>query len=196
MTVVQLLMLATAAFFAYKIYEHVERLEDVEENVDKQQPAQNTQQESVEQLIEEADEKLHNGDFVRALTIYSEANYKKQNDPDILFKMGYALMQQDRDDEALEYLQDAVQLDTNNIYIHQALASVYRKLKEYEKAKEHLNIALALQSSNPVTYYNYGNVLVDMQEYQEAIQMYQKALELDPSLTQAQEELEKLQEKV
>ena len=106
--------------------------------------------------------------------------------------MGYTLSLQDRDDEALEYYKDALKLDKNNSYIHQAMASLYRKEKEYEPAKIHLNASLAIDNKNPITYYNYGNLLVDMNNPLEAKTMYEKAIELDPDFKEAKEELGKL----
>jgi len=192
MTLFQLLMLGASAFFAFKIYEHIQTLQDPQEENGEVQASLSY----VSELIDEADTKMQEGDFVRALTIYSEANYKESNNPETLFKMGYALMQQNRDEEALEYFKEALALDKNDTFIHQALASLYRKLGEYENARNYLDISLALDSSNPITYYNYGNLLVDMQNFNEAQEMYKKALELDGNFKEAQEELVKLEEKV
>ncbi len=193
MTLFQLLMLGASAFFAYKIYEHIQTLQDPQES--QHAGNNNTQSFDTTHLIEEADAKMQEGDFQKALAIYSEANFKVPKDPETLFKMGYALMQQDRDEEALEYLKEAVELDKNDTFIHQALASVYRKLGEYASARNHLNVSLALDSTNPITYYNYGNLLVDMKHFDEAKEMYKKALELDSDFKEAQDELAKLEEK-
>jgi tetratricopeptide (TPR) repeat protein len=43
-----------------------------------------------------------------------------------------------------------------------------------------------------VTYYNYGNLLVDMQHNEEAVAMYEKAIEINPDFAEAKEELAKL----
>jgi len=43
-----------------------------------------------------------------------------------------------------------------------------------------------------MTYFNYGNLLVDMNESEKAKEQYQKALELDSDFKEAKEELEKL----
>jgi tetratricopeptide (TPR) repeat protein len=107
--------------------------------------------------------------------------------------MGYVLAEQNRDDEAMEYYKEALELDANNTYIHQAMASLYRKMGEFASARNHLNASLEIDKSNPITYYNYGNLLVDMKHFDEAKEMYKKALELDADFTEAKEELEKLQ---
>ncbi len=199
MTVFQLLLLGAAAFFAYKIYEHIQTLQDPkgsnEANGDKPRTAEAFSTFDATDLIEKADEAMEKGDLQKALAIYSEANIKVPNSAETLFKMGYTLALQERDDEALEYYKEALELDKSNTYIHQAMASIYRKNGEYSSARMHLNESLAIDDSNPITYYNYGNLLVDMKHYDEAKEMYKSALELDADFAEAKKELEKLQEK-
>jgi tetratricopeptide (TPR) repeat protein len=56
----------------------------------------------------------------------------------------------------------------------------------------HLNASLAINDKNAITYYNYGNLLVDMKHVDEAKEMYKKAIELKEDFKEAKEELEKL----
>ena len=193
MTLFQLLMLGASAFFAYKIYEHIQTLQDPkeDENGGRSADAFSTFDTSV--LMQSADEAMQKGDLQKALAIYSEANIKEPKNPETLFKMGYVLAEQNRDDEAMEYYKEALELDANNTYIHQAMASLYRKMGEFASARNHLNASLALDENNPITYYNYGNLLVDMKEYAAAKEMYKKALELDSDFKEAKEELAKLE---
>ena len=193
MTLFQLLMLGASAFFAYKIYEHIQTLQDPQEiNDGRSADAFSTFDAS--SLIEKADEEMQKGDYQKALAIYTEANIKAPKDAETLFKIGYALMKQDRDDEAIEQYKEALELDPNNTYIHQAMASLYRKMHEYASARNHLNASLEIDDKNPITYYNYGNLLVDMEHFDEAKEMYKKALELDADFKEAQEELAKLEQ--
>lgn len=186
MTLFQLLMLGASAFFAFKVYEHIQTLQDPKTE------SKDDEKTDISSLVDEADTKMVEGDFNKALIIYKEANYQQKNNPDILFKIGYALMQQDRYDEALDYLKEALELDKTSTAIYQALATTYRKLGDFEMAKNSLNSSIAIDGSNPITYYNYGNLLVDAGEVDEAKKMYEKALELDPEFKEAKEELEKL----
>ncbi len=199
MTVFQLLMLGASAFFAYKIYEHIQTLQDPKqnsgddnENLPRSAEAFSTFDSS--SLIEKGDEALERGDLQKALAIYSEANIKEPNSTETLFKMGYTLGLQERDEEALEYYKEALELDESNTFVHQAMASIYRKNKEFASAKLHLNALVDIDDSNPITFYNYGNLYMDMDHPEEAIAMYKKAIELNPDFDEAKEELEKLQE--
>jgi len=195
MTFFQLLMLGASAFFAYKIYEHIQTLQDPEPQEGDSRSAEAFSPFDASALIQKGDEAMHKGDLQKALAIYSEANIKSPQDAETLFKMGYVLAEQNRDDEAMEYYKEALSLDANNTFIHQAMASLYRKMGEFASARNHLNASLDIDDKNPITYYNYGNLLVDMQHKQEAKEMYKKALELDGDFKEAKEELEKLEAK-
>ncbi|HIP55356.1 MAG TPA: tetratricopeptide repeat protein [Sulfurimonas autotrophica] len=199
MTLFQLLMLGASAFFAYKIYEHIQTLKDPEDrdymDSEEKRSAEAFSPFDASSLVEKADEAMQKGDLQKALAIYSEANIKEPKNPETLFKMGYTLAQQNRDEEAMEYYKEALALDPNNTYIHQAMASLYRKMGAFASARNHLNKLLEIDDKNPITYYNYGNLLVDMKQFDEAKEMYKKAIERNPDFQEAKEELEKLADK-
>lgn len=188
MTLFQIIMLGASAFFAFKVYEHIQTLQVSEPKGD-DDAASSFDPSS---LVIEADEAFDNGEMQRALDLFREANAKEPQDSDVLFKMGYILEQLGDNNEALSYYKEAQQKDKNNEYIHNAIASIYRANKEFVSAKMHLSDSLNINSNNAVTYYNYGNLLVDMKHLDEAREMYKKAIEINPDFIEAKEELEKL----
>jgi len=198
MTVFQLLMLGASAYFAFKIYEHIQTLKDSEENSLNNFENQESRTAdafsifSPEALVQRADEAFENDDYQKALAFLIEANAKAPNNGEILFKLGYILQQSGDLDEAIKYFKEALEVDKNNEYIHNSMASIYRSRGEFTSAKLHLKASLDIEDENPITYYNFGNLLVDMQNNEEAVQMYEKALELNPEFIEAKEELEKL----
>ncbi len=145
MTIFQLLMLGASAFFAFKIYEHIQTLKDPEQNTDTQEEqntdssvvrtAQSFSTSSAEKLLEKADESREKGELDRALAIYSEANIKRPHDAETLFKMGYTLVLQGRDDEALEYLLESLEYDDQNPFAYKEIAAIYEKMGEEDKAR-------------------------------------------------------------
>lgn len=188
MTLFQIIMLGASAFFAFKVYEHIQTLQD---------PAPKREDTPLssfdpESLIIKADEAFESGDLQKALTLFTEANAKKSQNSDILFKIGYILQQLDKKDEALNYYKEALEMDKDNEYIHNSIASVYRSKEEFVSARMHLSASLDINDKNPITYYNYGNLLVDMKHIDEAKEMYKKALEINPEFKEAREELQKL----
>ncbi len=172
MTLFQLLMLGASAFFAYKIYEHINSLKDEDVAKNRNEKPQKSE-ESVRSaeafstfdataLIKKADEALEDNNLDKALAIYSEANIKAPNNDETLFKMGYTLFKQERYEEAIEYFEEALALDENNPFTYMYMGLSYQK----EGKKE------------------------------EAMRFLEKALALEPELDDAKEALEKLQEEV
>ncbi len=196
MTVFQLLMLGASAFFAFRIYEHIQTLQDPQQNDNTNQDESKTAEAfspfDPEALVIKADEAYEEKDFQKAVALLIEADAKQPNNQDILFKIGYILQQLGDNNEAMNYYKKALEIDKNDEFIHNSMASIYRANSEFVSARMHLNDSLAIDDANPVTYYNYGNLLVDMEHYEEAKTMYEKALELNPEFTQAKDELGKL----
>ena len=152
MTFFQLLMLGTSAYFAFKIYEHIQTLQNPKEShkstPNEAQPPIRTAEAfstfDVEDLIEKADDAVVANNLDKALAIYSEANIKVKGNGEVLFKMGYVLALQKRDDEALEYFKEALEVDNENPFSHLEMAYIYLEHREYATARTHLNAALAL----------------------------------------------------
>jgi len=201
MTVFQLLMLGASAYFAFKLYEHVQTLQEPENEQNNTNPHANNEQKSAdtfspfspEALVEKADIAFEEKEFERALALLNEANAKEPNNDEILFKIAYILQKSGDDNGALNYYKEALELDKNNEFIHNSMASIYRANGEFTSARMHLKDSLEIDSENPITYYNYGNLLVDMEHNEEAMEMYKKAMELNPEFDEAKVELEKLQ---
>lgn len=190
MTLFQLLMLGASAFFAFRVYEHIQGLKDT-------QPYSSEAREpssfDPEFLVQKADEAFEEGNLEKAYNLFNEANSKVSQASEVLFKMGYILQQLEREDEALEYYKEALEGDKDNEYIHNSLATIFRARGEFASAKTHLSASLSIDNKNPLTYYNYGNLLVDMEHLEEAKEMYKNALEIKPDFIEAKEELEKLE---
>jgi len=145
MTLFQLLMLGASAFFAYKIYEHIQTLQEPEEGLD--EPNRTADAFSTfdsSSLIEKGDDEVLSGNLDKALAIYSEANIKEPGNDETLFKMAYTLGLQERNEEALEYYKEALEVDPKNPFSHLEMAYIYLKDNELASARTHLNKALEL----------------------------------------------------
>jgi len=201
MSVLQLLMLGASAYFAFKIYEHIQTLQEPEEKSNTNDYQREEESKSIntfspfspEALVQKADEAYEEQDYQKALALLTEANAKESNNPEIIFKIAYILQKSGDNEEAIKYYKEALELDKENEFIHNSMASIYRANGEFTSAKIHLKASLEIDDENPITYYNYGNLLVDMEHKEEAIEMYKKAIELNPDFVQAKEELDKLE---
>ena len=201
MTVFQLLMLGASAYFAFKIYEHIQTLQEPEQKSNNSDYTPENEEKSVdtfspfspEALVEKADDAFKEEDYQKALAFLTEANAKDANNPDILFKIAYILQQIGDNDEAIKYYKEVLELDKSNEFAHNSMATIYRKNGEFTSAKMHLHASIDIDNENPITYYNYGNLLVDMERNEEAIEMYKKAIEINPDFQEAKVELAKLE---
>lgn len=190
MTLFQLLMLGASAFFAFKVYQHIQGLKDLQPQSNEPRSPSSFDPES---LVHRADEEFEEGNLQKAYDLFNEANSKVAQSSEVLFKMGYILQQLKRDEEALEYYKEALEGDKENEFIHNSMASIYRAKEEFVSAKMHLSASLAIDNENPITYYNYGNLLVDMKHFDEAKEMYKNAIEIKADFSEAKEELQKLE---
>jgi len=152
MTIFQLLMLGASAFFAFRIYEHIQNLRDLppmnEENSSNQpQTAEAFSPFDASNLMDKADEARENDDFDKAVSLYREANIKEPKNEEVLFKMGYTLARLDRDDEALEYLLEAISIDERNPFAYEEVSKLYAKLGDEVKADEYHKKAVELDEN-------------------------------------------------
>lgn len=145
MTLFQLLMLGASAFFAYKIYEHVQTLQEpVSESDESNRTADAFSTFDSASLLEKADDEVLAGNLDKALAIYSEANIKEPGNDETLFKMAYTLGLQNRNEEALEYYKEALEIDPNNPFSYLEMGYIYLKEGEIASARTHFSKALEL----------------------------------------------------
>lgn len=195
MSVFQIIMLVATGFFAYKMYEHIQSLEDKEEQPQASNPpsaATTMQNMTADTLLDQADKAFEEGNIQAAKALLLEAYAKDAKNIDTLRKLGFIFTQEEALDTAVEYYNEALAIDSQDDMVHNAIASVYRQKQEFERACDHYEKAIAIDDSYAVTYFNYANTLVDMNEIAQAKTMYEKALALDPEMIQAKFELEKL----
>lgn len=198
MSTFQIIMLLISGFFAFKVYEHIQTLQDSDVKRAGEGNSHAKEDEDVslaltpEGLVAQADSAYEYSEFERALELLKEADRLAPNSAEILFKLGFVSAKNGADSEAIEYYKASLAADEKSEFAHNAIASLYRKAKEYESARAHLESSLRIDPHNAVTLYNYGNLLVDMNQEEEAIVMYERALAIEPDFQEAKDEIEKI----
>lgn len=188
MSTFQILMFAATLFFAYQIYRHVQRLEDSDpKNVQPDIPEAATV--SAAGLVDAADKAYEAGEMESAKASLEEASRIAPENPEILNKLAFVTAKTGERLNAIELYERSLALDENDDLTHNAIASLYRLERAYERAQDHYLKALEIDDTYAQTYYNYGNLLVDMGEIDEARTMYKRALELQSDFSQAREAL-------
>jgi len=196
MTVFQMILLAATAFFAYRIFEHVQGLEDPKQDDAQANNKIKYSPFDPDILVEQADDAYKRGDLNHAARLLREAKSKEPNNPEILNRYAFVLAKKGEVEEAIEHYERSLKMDPNDDLAHNAIATLLRETNRLYEAQEHLKAALDIDDNYEETYFNYGNLLVSMNDLEGAKMMYEKALEIKPDFKEATIELEKLQESV
>ncbi|WP_298694312.1 tetratricopeptide repeat protein [uncultured Sulfuricurvum sp.] len=188
MSTFQILMFAATLFFAYQIFRHVQQL-DYSLPQESQERERNTAVSSASSLTDQADSAYERGAIEEAKTYLEEALSLESHNPEIMNKLAFVTAKSGDRINAIELYERSLELDENDDLTHNAIASLYRSEKAYERAQDHYLKALEIDDTYAQTYYNYGNLLVDMHEKEEARNMYKRALQLQSDFPQAREAL-------
>ena len=116
----------------------------------------------------------------------------EQDLPSIYAYMGICLKEMGEFKQALEILQEGEKLDPERTDIYNLKGFCHFKLKEHSAAIENFQKVLMLNPGSAIDYANIASNYRDMGDRQQAIRYYQLALELDPSIDFARQNLEAL----
>ena len=202
MTLFQLILIGATAYFVYQIYRHVSALTDEgpklpSEPAKSAEPVPETPQAhipgtSISELIAKADRAFEAENLSDARVYLERAEKEDHENVEVLNKLGYVLYRLGAYEDALHYYRRALDLDPNDDLTHNAIAAVLRKLGRLDEAQEHYKAAADIDDSFELTYYNYGQLLLEKGDMEGARMMFEKALELKPDYTEAQEALANL----
>lgn len=92
---------------------------------------------------------------------------------------------QGNDEKAIAAMEDAKLANPDDVTLLQAEADMYYKMDDKAKYKEIMEGIVEKDPNNPSLYYNLGVSAFEMGDSDAAVAYYKKALELDPSLTDA-----------
>jgi len=126
--------------------------------------------------------------FEKAITL----NPANQDIPSIYSYMGNCLKDMEQYDNALVVLKKGIILDKDREDIYNLMGFCYFKLKKHEKAIECFQNVLSLNPGSGIEYANIASNYRDMGNYDKAVSYYKIALEFDPTLTFARENLENI----
>jgi ribosomal protein S12 methylthiotransferase accessory factor len=132
----------------------------------------------------------------RALSFLEEAlrlDPPKQDIPSIYSYMGVCLKELEQYHEAIDILEKAGSLDNERTDVLNLMGYCYFKLKEHDRAISCFQRLLQLDPTSAIDYANIASNYRDMGNTEEAIRYYRFALELDPGIDFARENLDRLE---
>jgi len=126
-----------------------------------------------------------NNDYKSELTIWGDTAIKRPGNARAQNNYGYALAQNDQNEQALTFLLKAHDLQPDNEEVHNNLGLALGRLKRDDEAISHYKKALALNPDYANAYSNYGLLLVRLGRHEEALPLYEKAITLEPEFVVA-----------
>ena len=121
-----------------------------------------------------------------------EANPTEEDIPIICSYMGICLKDMEEYRGALEILARGAALDNERTDIYNLMGFCHFKLREHGKAIECFEKVIHLNPGSAIDYANIASNYRDMGDRKKAIEHYELALAMDPTITFAKESLEKL----
>ena len=112
--------------------------------------------------------------------LYTKLIVINDRDAQAYNNFAYSLVERDEDLEyALSLAEKAIQISPDVSAYLDTIGWIYYKLSEFEKAKDYISQALLYEDTSSVILEHYGDVLISLNEIDEAIIFYNKALLLD-----------------
>lgn len=100
-------------------------------------------------------------------------------------KVGRQLFRQGKHAEAIQVFEQALQADPDQADVHDAIATAYFVVKQYDKAVEHFTRVTQLQPMDAKAYINLGAVFNRKEEFQKAADVLKKAMSRDGKAVEA-----------
>ncbi len=124
------------------------------------------------------------GRYAEAVDSFRSALAFHGDETIIQVQLGHALLNSGEIDAAFESLTRSIELDDGVAMAHYDLAVIHAQRSELSEAEGAVRRALALESAT-ASWDLLGRVLIRMGDHDEAIECYQKAVELDPDFASA-----------
>lgn len=134
-------------------------------------------------------------DALKAMKRALELDPEQQDIPTIYSYIGVCLKEMERYKETIEVLKKAEKIDNERTDIYNLMGFSYFKMKEHAKAIECFQKVIELNPGSAIDYANIASNYRDMGDTGMAVHFYRIALELDPTIEFARENLERLEGK-
>lgn len=131
--------------------------------------------------------KQNQGYLEEAETIYKNILRVYPNNSDTLHLLGLTLHQKNKNEEAIELIRKAIEINQNAIY-HSNLGVIYNSIEKDEEASKHFIKALEIDENHENAYktnYNLGVFYRDRGEIERALEYFNKSIELNENFAES-----------
>jgi stage II sporulation protein D len=131
-----------------------------------------------------------NGQLDESIIILSRLFQKKPNDREALITLGLCYQEKGDDPTALEYFQKALALDKNNVIARLSLADLYYRQNKLEESAQEYKALSFIDASFSQIYEYWADIMFKIENYKEALRLYEKLTFIEPQNKNAQDKLE------
>lgn len=126
---------------------------------------------------------LQKNDLQNALVEFQKGLISKPGDKRLHFALAQTYDGQERQEEAIKALKEAIRIDTSYSEARNYLGGIYSKMLRYEEALEEFNKALTnpLYSTPQLVHFNMGLTWLAMGRHEDALRKFQESTRIDPS---------------
>jgi hypothetical protein len=135
----------------------------------------------IEKLAVLAEEGRHD-DFLKGI---EKIVRKGENNRITLFLMGIVLLNLERYEEALDLLDETLDIDPHNAGVLYVRGIVLLNLERYEEALDAFDKALGINPDDLTFWMGKGNAFGNLKRYKEALDAFDKALDINPQNAEA-----------
>jgi arylsulfatase A-like enzyme/predicted Zn-dependent protease len=120
------------------------------------------------------------GEYEKAEKFILDYLSKGMTDSQLFFILGGIKVLQKKEDEAIKYYEQCLELNPSSTSSHNALAAIYLNKEDLLKAEMHIDSVLKLNPKLTNAHYHLAQLLEKKGEFREAEQAYKKELEYSP----------------
>jgi tetratricopeptide (TPR) repeat protein len=135
---------------------------------------------SIEQQITKPSEAKPGKINDSATTLHGDIE-KNETDSDVWYEKAYGLSNLGKNEEAIKYLDKALEIDPNNANALTSKGLALYNLGNYQEAVKYHDKALEINPNGGPALNNKGLALYGLGKYDEALEYYDRALEIDPN---------------
>ena len=122
----------------------------------------------------------HTQSFHQAWLLAAVEEFQKVFTPPYDFDQGLAFLNDDKFEEAIVYLEKALEVNPENTRTLNLLGQAYAATGQYSKAKPRLEKAIEIEPKDALLYYDLGLIYGKSGEADTAIEYFSEAIELAP----------------
>ncbi len=120
------------------------------------------------------------GEVFRAREILANIEPSELKDEESLSDYGFLLFLTHQPEEALKYLERALELNPNCFIAHARISAIYILIDKFEEAEKHLTKALELSPERVELLYNLSVIKFRQGRYEEALEILDRCIRLAP----------------